>query len=130
MIFSDALGSLITFDIIKYGMKNRLRLPDFCIFVNPSPKIVIEDLNFLKDPLLLLSSSEEDFIHEVPQTVKMEELFLDFEKGELISFNEDHRLNFFLTDPSLVKKFPRSIIISSENEPIREHCIRLTDLFK
>jgi hypothetical protein len=86
-------------------------------------------LNIHKDPFSFFGV--DDNFMEVPLHLKLQDMFLDYnsiseEKIEK-SFKDDERLNFFISDPTVVSLFPKTLIISSANEPFREECKQLAE---
>lgn len=65
---------------------------------------------------------------EVPLQVKLQEILL--ESKDRSSINNDDRLNFFLSDRKIVSLFPKTMIISSANDPIKEDCFKLAEFLK
>lgn len=126
VIYSDTLGSLISLDIIKNAIKNNIKIPDSAVFVYPYPKIVLEELQSLKDPFSILGIDDSHI--EIPLDLKIQEMFLDCDIEQ--EKNLDDRLNFFLSDPNTVSMFPKSLIVSSSNDPIRENSIKLFEFLQ
>lgn len=130
VIYCDTVGSLVVFDIIKHSIKNNLKKPDSVVFTFPYSNLLIEDLNIHTDPLTFFGI--DDNFMEVPLHLKLQDIFLDHnsiddEKLGKNSFKDDERLNFFLSDPNIVSQFPKTLIISSANEPFREECKMLAE---
>ncbi len=116
-MYSDSVGCLIAFDIIKYAIEKKIKIPDAAVFVFPIPNLINEI--YQDDPLAYLRL-EETCIY-----TKIRESFLDLETKELHDYYEDHRLNVLLTNPVLFKNFPKVFILSAANEPIKENSSNL-----
>jgi hypothetical protein len=132
VIYCDSVGSLVAFDLIKHAIKNNIKKPDAAVLIFPYPNIIIEELNFHKDPFSFFGLDEN--MLEIPLHLKLQDMFLDFshinEEQSDKSFKTDDRLNFFLSDTLLVSNFPKTFIISSANEPFREDCTLLAEFLR
>jgi hypothetical protein len=109
-------------DIIKYAIDKKLKIPDAVIFVFPIPNLI--NHVYSQDPFTFLRL-EENCIY-----TKIRENFIDLENKELSEFNDDHRLNFFLTNPEIIKAFPKVFILSAANEPLKENSLKLFEYFR
>ena len=120
IIYSDSVGSLIALDIIKNTIKNNSRVPDAIALVNPIIKLLTEDLfQLLSDPLNLLQIEEDSDISKIKRMIGISNLI-----------NNKNRLNYLLTDPYILDRFPQTLILSPYNEPIYSSCIELYELLK
>lgn len=122
MIYSDSVGSLITLDIIKHAIKNNLKSPDSTVLVFPCPNIATQEMSDFKDSLVEFEDNSE-----ISLQIKLQELLLE-NKDEYLK--SDDRLNFFLSDDTVVSSFPPILLISSANDPIRHDCVKLHNFFK
>ena len=125
VIYSDSIGSLIALDIIKHSIKTGLKVPDAGVFLFPNPRVYLSE-EILKDSIIMT----EDHSLEIPFIEKIQELLLNPNEDMNIKYNEDDRLNFFLTDTNLVSNFPQVFVISPANEPIREDSQKLAHFFQ
>jgi hypothetical protein len=123
MLYSDSVGCLIALDIIKNCINNKIRLPDAALLVYPYPNIMEDKSNYIKDSFDLINKNDNIEIEEPSLLSTIKETFID--AINFVENENDERLNFFLTDTTILSSFPIMHIISSANDLISKDSVKL-----
>ena len=81
--------------------------------------------DYLHDDEIDLCMSLENIKNEIIN-LKFNDLLIE-NSSELEKKND--RLNFLYSDINILSKFPRVIMITPENEPIKQNCLNLYEFF-
>jgi hypothetical protein len=118
IIYSDTTGCPFAFEMIKYAIKYKLKVPDMIILLHPHCNISIDDLVYSKDPHYL------DDAFESSQGCRYNtNTYID-------TVRDEERLNLFITERKVLQSFPKTLIISSENEFLFDDCTKLVSFLK
>jgi acetyl esterase/lipase len=118
IVYSDSTGCAITFEIIKYAEKNKIRLPDSIILMHPNCNVSIDDLLYSNDPHYL-----EDVFEPLHRSRYNTNIYLD-------TIKDEERLNLFLIENKVLQYFPKTLVISAENEFLFDDCSKLVSFLK
>lgn len=122
VICGDSAGGLMVLDILKHCVKTKQRIPEGCLLAYPCSRIIIDSLT----PSILLCL--EDTLIDNSILSKIQTTLLDLESvDDFKKYENDDRLNFYLTDSKIVEKFPTTLILASTNDPVRDECYKLAD---
>ena len=76
---------------------NYLKTPDALLLSIPYPRLVYED-NTPNIFMALNDDIEDDEEDKDPKIMQLQSVFLDLDNNEINKFEDDHRLNFFLSN--------------------------------
>lgn len=118
LLYSDTIGSLIAFDLIKHSIVTNIKIPDASLCVFPCPKLQLDEEQIEKYEFLTYLEIDPCVITKI-----QEEFLLGNEN------KNDNRINFLLSEGKIIEKFPNTMIIAPCNEPIMEDCVELKEFF-
>jgi acetyl esterase/lipase len=121
-IVGDSGGGFMVLNVIKHSIRKNLRVPDAACLIYPCSRIIYDWMS----PSLMMGT-RDNFIDPGLMT-NIQSLFLDLDNKSISDFVNDDRLNFYLTDQDTLSKFPKTLIVSGTNDPIRDECYLLADI--
>jgi len=95
------MGGLFALNMVKYSIKKKIKVPTALLLTVPYPRLLFEDNN--NDNNLLMAISDEEI--ESPHEIKLNQLqsvFLDLEINEIQKYEDDERLNFFISPKTVI----------------------------
>ncbi len=104
--------------MMQNAVKNNLRMPDAAILVFPYCNVSLDEVE----------TPSEAYSYE--ETVTIPSHVRQITNTYLETVRDEERLNLFLTDPKVLSKFPKTLIISSGNEFLLDDCCKLAAFLK
>jgi len=121
MIVGDSGGGFFSLNIIKHSIINKIRTPDAAVFIYPATRMIFNSMS-----PSVLTGCRDNFLD--PQLMaNIQRVILDLEKNSISDYKNDDNLNFFLTDPKVISKFPRTLLICGSFDPLKDECYLLAD---
>ena len=117
----DSCGGHFCLNILKNCIKDNIKKPDGLLLIYPSTRVIFDNMSpsfgmSCRDPLIQIS-----LLGHTQNTV------LELEKFKLENYHDQDTLNFFLTDSSIIKQFPKTFIIVATNDPLKDESYMLAD---
>lgn len=121
VLSGDSAGGFLSLNLTNFLIQNNMRKPDGLVLIYPCTRLYFREM--CPSSLLALTDSMIDspFLSQLLDITMDADAFYQ----RKIKLNSNH--DFFLTEESIVRKFPKCYVISGSLDPIRDECYRFLD---
>ena len=121
ILSGDSAGGFLSLNLTNYIIKNNMRRPDGLVLIYPCTRLFFREMS--PSSLLALTDSMIDS----PFLSQLLDLTMNVDTFYKREVTLDSRHDFFLTEESVVKQFPKCFIVAGSIDPIRDECYRFLD---